>query len=142
MVMAMVADNIVEVTCEAGGKLRQQSWVCDGQEKFSRSSTGTNIAKGSLPGASNKVSNEMVGRSSSYGFEHFVSEYDVNCDHWSGSQALEEIKYILKNGNENDFNDLDLKLGFLLTLEEMENTVWNMGMIWILLTGWRTLGEI
>ena len=44
-------------------------------------STGTNIAKGLLPGASNKVSNEMVGRSSSYGFEHFVSEYDVNCDH-------------------------------------------------------------
>ena len=43
-------------------------------------STGMNIAKGSLPGASNKVSNKMVGRSS-YGFEHYVSEYDVNCDH-------------------------------------------------------------
>ena len=40
-----------------------------------------------------------------------------------GHKRLKRLKYILKNGNENDLNDLDLKLGFLLSLEEMENIV-------------------
>ena len=68
-------------------------------------STGTNIAKGLLPGASNKVSNEMVGRSL-YGFEHYVSEYDVNGD--QGHKRLKRFKKnILKNGDENYFNNVD-----------------------------------
>ena len=167
VVVVVVVDNSVEVTCEAGGKLRQQSWVCDWQEKFSRSSTGTNIAKGSLPGASNKVSNEMgAQRLAGVGCEDYVSEYDVNGDQghkrlkrfklyfeewgwkwfeWSGSQiriptnAWRDGKYSLKIWG---WYGSYLQGGERL---ERFRIYWKMGikmisMIWILPTsGWQRL---